>query len=277
MRRSHLRLSLFLYLLSMALPLETMESPFYVSEYFPGIAALIGGLFSLAMIPDEPFIPIAWASNLLLVIGYIRGLGMRRRSPILASFTLAMILPLILVDTKEIFPHFYESPAFLVWFAAILLFFVTEVFDREKKIQPYKNQMRINGHPRDLFFQKDLEKIRQKLAKKGELELTVQGIMGNRIQVNFNPEFAVATYYPTKEATGKVTYYNLENPPGKQTIVTTRYGHRDFNGEYMIDHSQAFGILEYFARTGRLVDGVKWSDELPHRQPPTYDYTQLPT
>ena len=277
MRRSHLRLSLFLYLLSMALPLELMDRGAYSPEFIPGVAALIGGFFSLAMLPEEPLVPLAWAANLLLLVGFIRSMGLQRRSPILASCALAMVLPIFLADTRELFPHFYESPAFLVWLASILFYFITEIFNREKKIQPYQNQLRVNGRPRDLFFEKDLNKVKRRLAKKGEIELSLDGIMGNRIQVNFNPEFAVATYYPNKRATGKVTYHNLENPPGPQTIVTTRYGHRDFNGEYMIKHAQAFGILEHFAKTGRLVENVKWSDELPQRQTPDYDYTHIPT
>lgn len=261
MRRSLLRLSLFLYLFSMVLPMDMVEGSAYFGDYIPGLAALVGGFFSIGMIGENPFLFFAWMSNFLLIAGYIRGLGFRTSSRPLAVAVLILSSPM-LFSLEFLDPlSAMGSPAFLVWYFSMAMFMVAEFTPGEKTLERMSSYLKVNGRPRLLHTESDLLALVPDPASGEHVEVHLMGKDDSGVKAHFNSHYAYATFLRHKGDPGLMTQGNLAETPEMQVFQSRKFGFRRFPGLYLITHEQAVNILRYFAKTGEPEPSIKWTSD----------------
>ncbi len=218
MRRSRLRLALYLYLLSMVLPLFLPFGETNRGEFLPGVIAFIGGALSVVEMGHNPFIFIGWSANILLIVGLVRGLTFRKSSLILSVIATILIIPLLMSSVPLEFGGLLQSPAALVWTASFVVWLIAEVFYQDRGTRAYRYQIEINGRRFSSIFPADLTPLKKILSQKRHADVLVHGSDDRSLRLHVNREFALAIYYARKSDLGLITYNNLLAKPDSQVF-----------------------------------------------------------
>lgn len=262
MRRSLLKLSLALFLFSMLLPMDMPDGPpFSILDYYPGLFAFLGGFLSLIAFYKTPFLFLAWATNVLLIISYVRGLKRFQRSRTLGIVAVMLApLPLLMHDPNSLFNFsISESPAFWVWFSAHLTLLVAEFspFDN-----PLANsvQMLVDKRPRLIHREEELDQQFQKVLLRAYPEITLKGKGDAWMQVFLNPHNAVAQFFRFQGDPGLFSQSNTPPEEENQVFRTVEKTYRNYPLNYLITHDEALEAIRHYALKGEAGDAFQWQD-----------------
>lgn len=276
MRLSFLRLSIGLYLFSLALPMEMDAFQDSHSDYIPGIAAAIGGIFSLSDLFQNPVPFLAWVSNLFLFAGYLTGKHKRTKAQVFAVSAILLVLPMLVTNYfRDV--EVFDSPAFLVWFSSHIILVVSAFYRGDPSTEALKSHFKVNGYSKPLFSEEDINQLVPKWRKKHASEVTLEGKNGTFLRINFNPKHAIAILNRHPGDPGLMSIGSHNPPPKSQSFHSGKYGLKRYAGVNAISHDQGIAVLKHFARTGKLLTEIEWEDYSVLPLENQYELNSVPT
>jgi|GEM_PF-6627322 len=265
MRRSLLKLSLWLYLFSMVLPMDVISS---ISDYVPGISSFLLGIFSISLIPKTPFLFLAWATNILVIIVYVRGLKRYQRSRTLAIIAVALAPTVLLLDDPGVWMYetYLHSPAFWVWLSAQCLMLIAEFSTFEDPLNQ-SVQFLVDNRPRIIHREEEMDRQFQKAQLRSYPYITLKGKGEAWMRVCLNSQHAVVQFFNSPGDPGLFSQSNTPPEEDWQLFRTPDKTFRNYPLDYLVTHDEALLSMHHYALTGEAGDAFSWQNPIIEEGP----------